>query len=63
MVMLVDEMYKYCRERYYEILDLGISTLPEGVHQDSLIAFKEHMGGEKSAKLSYEWEKRKSVDV
>lgn len=55
MVMLVDEMYEYCRERYFEILDLGISTLPEGVHQDSLIAFKEHMGGEKSTKLSYEW--------
>ena len=57
MVMLVNGLYDYCRERNYEILDLGISTLPEGEHQESLIAFKEHMGGVKSAKMSYGWRK------
>jgi hypothetical protein len=57
MVMLVDRLYEFCRERNYEILDLGISTLPEGEHQDSLIAFKEHIGGEKSKKMSYAWKK------
>jgi len=53
MVMLVEGLYEYCRGRNYDILDLGISTLPEGEHQESLIAFKEHMGGEKSIKMSY----------
>ncbi len=57
MVMLVERLYEFCRERQYEILDLGISTLPEGEHQDSLIAFKERMGGEKSMKMSYSWKR------
>lgn len=62
MVLLVERLYEFCRERYYEILDLGISTLPEGEHQDSLIAFKERMGGEKSKKLSYAWKKDETMN-
>lgn len=57
MVMLIEGLYEFCSEHNYDILDLGISTLPEGQHQESLIAFKENMGGQKSLKMSYEWEK------
>ena len=54
MVMLLEGMYRHCQERNYELLDLGISTEKDGAHQDSLIAFKEHMGGVASYKYSYQ---------
>ena len=47
-------LYNYCQEHQYEMLDLGISTEPDGKSQDSLIDFKEHIGGEKSYKYYFE---------
>jgi hypothetical protein len=52
-VMLYDGLYDYARKNGYEMLDLGISTKPNGEHQEGLIAFKEHLGGIPSRKYTY----------
>ncbi len=54
MVMLIDGLYQHLSHHQYELLDLGISTLHNGIHQKSLIQFKERMGAEPSWKNSYE---------
>jgi hypothetical protein len=53
-VLLIEGLYKYCQAHSYEMLDFGVSTLPDGRHQQSLIAFKEHMGGQPSEKWIFE---------
>ncbi len=55
-VMLINGLYDYCRERKTDLLDLGISTEADGTDQESLIAFKERMGAERSYKYFYEKE-------
>jgi len=47
-------LYNYCQDHQFEMLDLGISTEPDGKNQDSLIEFKERIGGEKSYKYYFE---------
>ena len=53
-VMLLEGLYDYAAGRGYELLDLGISTTPDGQHQEGLIRFKEHMGGQPGWKTRYE---------
>ncbi len=53
-VMLISGLYDYCRDRKTDLLDLGISTEEDGTDQESLIAFKERMGAERSYKYFYE---------
>lgn len=53
-VMLVYGLYEYCQQHSYEMLDLGISTEKDGKDQDSLIEFKENIGGVKSYKYFFE---------
>ncbi len=55
-VLLNVGMYNYCQRHQFEILDLGISTKPDGKNQDSLIEFKEHMAAKKSYKYFFEKE-------
>ena len=55
MVMLYEGLYKYCQEREIKILDLGTSMLEGGPNQ-SLITFKERIGGILTAKRSYQWQ-------
>jgi len=52
-VMLYKELAEYAYSHHYEMLDLGISTTSDGTHQESLIQFKENMGGQKSMKYTY----------
>ena len=54
MVMLLEGLYGYLQQNNYELLDLGISTLPDGTQQESLIQFKERMGGVAGWKYFYE---------
>ncbi len=53
-VLLNAGLYNYCQDHRYELLDLGISTEPDGKNQDSLILFKERLGCEMSYKYFYE---------
>lgn len=53
-VLLNVGLYEYCQNHQIEMLDLGISTEPDGKDQDSLIEFKERIGGEKSYKYFFE---------
>jgi len=55
-VLLLDGLYQYCQSHQMELLDLGISTEKNGRDQDSLIDFKERMGGIKSYKYFFEKE-------
>jgi hypothetical protein len=55
-VLLNEGLYTYCQDHQIEMLDLGISTEKDGKDQESLIAFKERMGGEKSYKYFLEKE-------
>ena len=52
-VLLMDGLYRYCQKHGYEKLDLGISTTRKEGDQDSLISFKERMGGVRSQKHFY----------
>lgn len=53
-VLLNVGMYNYCQRHQFKILDLGISTKPDGENQDSLIEFKEHMAAKKGYKYFFE---------
>ena len=53
-VMLYTGLYEFCQNHQFEILDLGISTEKDGKDQESLIEFKQNMGGEKSYKYFFE---------
>lgn len=55
-VMLYTGLYEYCQKHLFELLDLGISTEKDGKNQESLIEFKQNMGGEKSYKYFFEKE-------
>lgn len=44
MVFLIANLYQYCHKQGIEILDLGISSV-DNVLQNSLIQFKERLGG------------------
>ena len=55
-VLLNSGLYNYCQDHQFELLDLGISTEPDGKDQDSLIEFKERMGGEMSYKYFFKKE-------
>ena len=51
-VLLIKEMYKFCKESNYHLLDLGIATAG-GVANPGLIRFKENLGANSSLKLSF----------
>lgn len=53
-VLLMEGLYNYCKEHNYEMLDWGVSTTADGNDQDSLIRFKERMGGIASEKWRFE---------
>ena len=53
MVFLLSELYKYCQSGKVKILDLGISTI-DNKPQESLILFKERVGGKATLKLTFE---------
>ena len=53
-VMLLEGLCDYAAGRGYELLDLGISTTPDGRNQDGLIRFKERMGALPGWKSRYE---------
>ncbi len=55
-VLLLVGLYNYCQKHQMEMLDLGISTEKDGKDQNSLIDFKERMGGIKSYKYFFEKE-------
>jgi hypothetical protein len=52
-VLLHAGMFTYCQDHQIELLDLGISTERNGKNQDSLIEFKERIGGEMSYKYFF----------
>ncbi len=52
-VWLNKVMYEYSRANGYEIYDLGIGTA-NGIRNEGLIKFKEHIGGTLSHKYTYE---------
>ncbi len=52
MVFLLNGLYAFCQSNNFKVIDLGISTL-NNHPQDSLIKFKERMGGIMSKKLTY----------
>ncbi|MFY0606027.1 MAG: hypothetical protein JXR10_04890 [Cyclobacteriaceae bacterium] len=52
MVGLIYYMYYYYQSRHFRYLDLGISSIL-GAPQESLIAFKERMGGTRTSRLTY----------
>ncbi len=54
MVMFLDGLYRWAAESNYEMIDLGISTLPDMSPQKDLITFKERMGGILSYKNTFE---------
>jgi len=53
-VLLNAGLYNYCQDHQFELLDLGISTELDGKNQDSLIEFKERIGGDMSYKYFFE---------
>jgi len=52
-VMLYEGLYDYCRKNDIKNLDLGVSTLADGTHQDDLIEFKKHLGGIEQSKYRF----------
>jgi hypothetical protein len=52
-VLLNQVIYEYSRVNGYRIYDLGIGTA-NGIRNEGLIKFKEHIGGKLSHKYSYE---------
>ncbi|HEV7381751.1 MAG TPA: GNAT family N-acetyltransferase [Dyadobacter sp.] len=52
-VMLIDQIYQYCQLENIEILDLGTSLDQFGHKKQSLIRFKENIGGVASEKKSF----------
>ncbi|MCB2376718.1 hypothetical protein LGH70_03955 [Hymenobacter sp. BT635] len=53
VVMLNEGLHAFGRANGQQLLDLGTSTLPEGLNQ-SLLQFKRHLGGVPSLKLTFE---------
>ncbi|MBK0402020.1 GNAT family N-acetyltransferase [Adhaeribacter sp. BT258] len=54
VVFLTEGLYEVCQQEYFETLDLGTSNLPTGPNFP-LIAFKKHLGGEPTLKLTFEF--------
>ena len=52
MVYLLDGIYDYCQSNTVNILDLGISSI-DNQPQESLILFKERVGGKSTLKLTF----------
>jgi len=52
ITLLINGIYRYCQERHYKILDLGIST-DKGVLNKGLYAFKKTFGSFDSFKLTF----------
>jgi Acetyltransferase (GNAT) domain len=52
MVLLINELYDYCQQVNYKILDWGIAT-EKGIKNLGLINFKQKMGAISSKKLSW----------
>lgn len=55
VVLLNAGLHAFCQASGLRLLDLGTSTLPEGLNQ-SLLQFKRHLGGVPSLKLTFERE-------
>ncbi|TGE20129.1 hypothetical protein [Hymenobacter elongatus] len=53
VVLLNEGLHAFGRANGQQLLDLGTSTLPEGLNQ-SLLQFKRHLGGVPSLKLTFE---------
>jgi hypothetical protein len=52
-VMLNAALYEYAQEKSIRLIDLGVSLDESGQEKASLIRFKEHLGGQRSVKLTY----------
>ncbi|MEP2025463.1 MAG: GNAT family N-acetyltransferase [Reichenbachiella sp.] len=53
MVFLISNIYQYCQEQQFEVLDLGTSMLNNEANK-KLIAFKERMGGVQTERFCYQ---------
>ena len=54
LVMLIQEIYKFCQHEKIKILDLGISS-EQGIINQGLFNFKRNLGCESSEKNTYRW--------
>jgi lipid II:glycine glycyltransferase (peptidoglycan interpeptide bridge formation enzyme) len=54
VILLTQGLFGFCRQENFQTLDLGTSNLPSGPNFP-LIAFKKHLGGEPSLKLTFEF--------
>ncbi len=54
MVKLIEGLYNFGRQQKFKYLDLGVSTTRDGKDQETLLAFKKHMGGQRSFKVMLE---------
>lgn len=52
IVAVIREMFGFCRDRGYEMLDLGIATA-HGFPNEGLVRFKQNLGAKSSLKLSF----------
>jgi hypothetical protein len=52
IVLLASEIYRFCQQRHYVLLDAGISTV-EGVPNEGLVNFKRRLGFSASLKPTY----------
>ena len=52
LVMLVEEIYRYCQQNGIKILDLGVSS-EKGIKNEGLFVFKENLGCLTSKKNTY----------
>ncbi len=54
LVGLHDFLYVWCQRQHIQYLDLGVAT-EQGVPNPGLVAFKQHLGGQPSAKHTLTW--------
>ncbi|TDE18618.1 hypothetical protein [Dyadobacter psychrotolerans] len=52
-VLVLKTIYNYCQKEKISVLDLGSSLDYQGKEKESLIRFKENMGGNVTCKVSY----------
>jgi hypothetical protein len=52
VVLLIEGIYTYCQQNSITLLDLGTASL-DGQPNFSLLDFKQHLGGQPSAKLTF----------
>ena len=53
-IMLIEEIYNFCRMKKIRILDLGISSL-DGVKNEGLYRFKKNLGAKECSKNTFKW--------